>query len=126
MYFLTAEGCVLAAIASGIICAAANPLAKFAGLIDKPDGVRKLHKGGVPLVGGLAIILPASILACGYLLFVQAERTLGIAVASLLAASLVGVMDDRAGLPVVKRLASLAAIVALACLFEPSFVLHNL
>src|SRR4051812_9336289 len=119
MYFLTMAGCLLAASLTALICVNARSLGDFTGLLDTPDGVRKLHHGRVPLLGGLAIILPTLLLAVTYLLWVTTEPTLGIAFAAMVCAAIVGSIDDRAGLSARKRLIAQAVIVAVACLIEP-------
>ena len=40
-------------------------LAKKLGVVDSPDGVRKVHKGNIPLGGGLCLFLP--LVFCFYL-----------------------------------------------------------
>jgi UDP-GlcNAc:undecaprenyl-phosphate GlcNAc-1-phosphate transferase len=126
MYFYTVAGCLLSALLTSLICLNARALASRFGLMDRPDGARKLHARPTPLIGGLAIILPSTLLAVAYLAWVQAERTLGIAVGAMAATALLGVLDDRAGLAVSKRLGVLAGIIVFACMLDPAFVLHTL
>src|SRR4051794_27960795 len=111
MYFLTLAGCLLAASLTGLICINARSLGAYTGLLDNPDGVRKLHQGSVPLLGGLAVILPTVLLAVTYLLWVTTEPTLGIAFAAMVCAAIVGSIDDRNGLAAWKRLLAQAGIV---------------
>jgi len=126
MYLYTAAGCFLAAVLTSLICFNARAFGAYNGLMDRPDGTRKLHANPTPLVGGLAIILPATLLAVAYIARVQAERTFGVAVGAMAATALLGVIDDRIGLPVGRRLGVLAAVIAIACMLEPAFVLHTL
>jgi UDP-GlcNAc:undecaprenyl-phosphate GlcNAc-1-phosphate transferase len=124
MYFLTLAGCVLAACSTGLICAYANTLGRVTGLLDRPDGVRKLHDGAVPLMGGLAIALPCLLLALAYIIYVYPDRMLIAVAISLAAVALVGALDDRFGLGALTRMGLLAAIVLVAFFLEPDFVLH--
>jgi len=126
MYLFTVAGCLLGAVLTSLICLNARTLSAYNGLIDRPDGMRKLHAIPTPLIGGLAIIVPATLLAVAYIACVQAQRTLGIAVGAMAATALLGVIDDRIGLPVGRRLGVLAAIIAIASILEPAFVLHTL
>jgi len=77
MYVLTIAGCLVAALFTALICANAQKIGNFAGLLDRPDSVRKLHQGSVPLIGGLAIILPVALMAVAYLLWVTPNTRWG-------------------------------------------------
>lgn len=59
-------GFVLALLVSLLLTRIAIPLGRLAGIMDKPDGVRKLHDHPVPRVGGVAlyfaIIIPSIVL----------------------------------------------------------------
>jgi len=126
MYVLTIAGCLVAALFTALICANAQKIGNYAGLLDRPDSVRKLHQGSVPLIGGLAIILPVALMAVAYLLWVTTEHTLGTAIAAMVCAAIVGVIDDSRGLSARERLLAQAIIVVMACLIEPAFQLHNI
>ncbi len=86
------------------VCLALTPLARAAalrcGLVDRPDGRRKLHGQPIPLAGGVAIAASAGVVLA--LAFARlgraptplgAERLLGMALAALVIVA-VGVADD--------------------------------
>lgn len=54
--------------ASVLLTAAVRVLARRCGVVDLPDGERKLHKGQVPLWGGVAVYL-AILLGIAYARF---------------------------------------------------------
>jgi len=86
---------------------ALRPLAFRVGLVDKPGG-RKLHEGEIPIIGGLAMF--AGIFASLVVIPIPAPVMLSIFAASLLLV-LVGVLDDRFGIPALARMASQIAVV---------------
>ncbi len=98
-----------------LICAYARPISIVLGILDAPDGKRKIHLTITPLAGGLAIGLP-TLLA----LFYNAVTTdflplyLVIAFAGL-ASLLLGLLDDRAHIRPFYRLI-LSLLLALAVL----------
>ena len=104
-----------AAAISLLICVYARPISIALGILDAPDGRRKIHPTITPLAGGLAIGLP-TLLA----LFYSAWATdflplyLVIAIAGL-ASLLLGLLDDRAHIRPIYRLA-LSLLLALAAL----------
>ena len=126
MGIFTIAGCLAAALISWLICTNALVIGTKRGLIDRPDGIRKLHYGAVPLLGGFAVIVPFLIVAVSYMLLVQAEPTLGVAAACMAATVVVGYLDDHRGMNVRNRLLALCAIVGAACLLDSEFVLHTL
>lgn len=70
------------------------------GAIDRPNA-RKVHKGKVPRLGGLAIILGVVI---AYMLFVRGDsRLFGVIIGGVLV-GLLGMIDDRYGLKPVHKL----------------------
>src|SRR5262245_6701301 len=97
----------LALAASFALCLLLVPfvsrLARQAGLLDRPDGRRKIHSHPVPLVGGLAILLAIGIplLAAVSLSddvadwFAQSNVPLLPLLGSATVLCLVGVIDDR-------------------------------
>lgn len=97
------------------------------GVIDHPDGVRKQHGQPTPLVGGLALVPPLSLFA-----LVQAwlqPGEVGILVALALAGTgfmLLGLLDDRGGLPPVLRLGVGVLGSALLIGLEPSLVVRRI
>ena len=80
-------------------------LARRYGLVDGPDGRRKLQTRAVPLGGGLAIFLSAVVAVCAAIaysplrgeLVAQTPMLIGLGFASLLIAA-IGLIDDARGL----------------------------
>ena len=100
---------VVATIAFAI-CSFAAPIGETLGLIDRPDGRRKLHARATPLVGGLAIALPvagAALWQAATTEFWPLQATLGLVV---LAFMLLGMADDRHHISPAWRLALALAI----------------
>jgi UDP-GlcNAc:undecaprenyl-phosphate GlcNAc-1-phosphate transferase len=90
-----------------LLMLAFRPLAQAIGLIDKPGG-RKRHVGEVPIIGGVAMYL-------GVVVGVALLPDVGSSFSLLLGAGglliLIGVIDDRFGLPATVRLvAQLVAV----------------
>lgn len=105
---LSAATACLAALAALTLLV---PLACLLGLVDFPSG-RKRHGGGVPVVGGLGVLV-------GGLAAVQLAGPLPAGLHWLLAALvpvlIVGVLDDRRALPPLPRLlAQLAAVLTMS------------
>ena len=44
-------------------CLGAARLGRWLGVMDLPDGVRKVHPGPVPMVGGFAVAVPVVLMA---------------------------------------------------------------
>jgi UDP-GlcNAc:undecaprenyl-phosphate GlcNAc-1-phosphate transferase len=97
--------------AAGLVCSlvltgAIRPLARRLGLVDKPDGRRKIHERAVPLAGGLAVFLSVIIVfTLAALVPGTVADVIGVNAAGLVwlfcAATvicLVGVVDDACGL----------------------------
>ena len=101
------------AILSLIICLRARPLGEWLGVMDRPDGARKLHREATPLVGGTAIALPIGLLAIG-LAVVSPVGPFYLALALLTVALwLLGLVDDRLSLrPSLRLVLSVIAGVA--------------
>lgn len=86
-------------IFSALALLALNPLAQKIGLTDKPD-TRKIHKGEIPLSGGIVI-------SVAFILFAPFSFYLFLAIAVLL---FVGLVDDRFGMrPLFKLIGQTAA-----------------
>jgi UDP-GlcNAc:undecaprenyl-phosphate GlcNAc-1-phosphate transferase len=104
-----------AAAFSAAICAYAAPISVWLGVLDAPDGKRKIHPVITPLAGGLAIGLPtlSALLICA-LTTVFLPLYLTVAVSGL-ACLLLGLLDDRAHIRPIYRLL-LSLLLALAAL----------
>ena len=95
---------MLGVLAFGL-CLLARPIGQLIGVVDSPDGRRKDHTRDTPQVGGLAVMVPALVMAV-----VLARRTDFVpfygALAILLTLSLLlGLIDDRAHVRPLWRLA---------------------
>lgn len=85
---------------------AARELARRIGLVDRPDGHRKLQSQAIPLAGGIAIFSVTVITLAGLMVFDHQSRRIMLAHQSealglLLAGTLIlilGVLDDSIGL----------------------------
>ena len=86
-----------------------RPLAIGLGLVDHPGG-RKLHEGVVPIIGGVAMFF--GIFIGISLLGVPSDKLISLILASFLLL-VVGVADDRFGLPAAARITSQVAVVLL-------------
>jgi UDP-GlcNAc:undecaprenyl-phosphate/decaprenyl-phosphate GlcNAc-1-phosphate transferase len=104
------------AAASFFLCLLAmfalRPLAVAVDLIDRPDGGRKVHKGEVPIVGGIAMFIGV-VLGVGLVPLLSAESGAAFLAASALLVT-IGLLDDRFDLSPWTRLpAQIAAAVVL-------------
>jgi UDP-GlcNAc:undecaprenyl-phosphate GlcNAc-1-phosphate transferase len=95
------------------------------GVLDLPDGARKLHRRATPLVGGLAVAVAA---AAGLLIAAGAasEPSLAWLAITVLAMFAVGLRDDRSHLLPIKRLAAAVAVFLPLLLVVPQFRLVDL
>jgi UDP-GlcNAc:undecaprenyl-phosphate/decaprenyl-phosphate GlcNAc-1-phosphate transferase len=77
------------------VCLFASPLGRLLGVMDAPDGERKLHSEATPLMGGLAVMLPVVITAL-YLGETTAFAPFFLSLAAAISAVLLlGLIDDR-------------------------------
>ncbi len=106
-------------------------LAFMVGMVDAPDGVRKLHRGPIPVGGGVAILLSLASTIAVLLMLPNAWReTLrqqsGYLGGFLLAATvicLVGLLDDRFKLRGRQKL--MGQVAAIAILLASGFVIEK-
>ncbi len=93
-----AAGCVLCLVLTPL----ARALGSWAGLVDRPDGHRKIHARPTPVAGGIAVVMSATLAALGGLaLFPHSggltgaagTRLLGLPFGAALICA-VGVLDD--------------------------------
>lgn len=116
---------VLQIALSALICLAAAPIGNALGIMDKPDSLRKLHRGAVPLVGGLAILLPATLIGGG--LSYMDGVTLHWMIAPVMVVLFVmGMLDDRQHLPPVVRLSVSLVMFSVAIILSPHLALTAL
>ena len=118
--------CAVSTMVTAALCIYARAFGAATDLIDRPDGVLKLHSAETPLIGGLALLLPSFTVSFVY--FSQAAPTsfMVVALTAALVILVVGVIDDRYGLSPVFRLGALALVVFLVFATEPLLMLHAL
>ncbi|PMG75691.1 undecaprenyl-phosphate alpha-N-acetylglucosaminyl 1-phosphate transferase [Shewanella sp. 10N.286.51.B7] len=87
-----------------------RPIAIRAGLVDLPNGGRKLHVGEIPLVGGIGIYI--SILTASMIFFSHSQE-LNIYLVAAAMVLFVGSLDDRYDLSVKVRLIAQVIIASL-------------
>ena len=110
-----AAAIVLCAAVTLAMCLAAAPLGRLLGVMDEPDGERKLHARATPQVGGIAIGVPL-VLFAAWLAWSSEFRPFYAAVAGAAAALLaLGTIDDRRHIRPALRL-SLSFAICLAVL----------
>jgi UDP-GlcNAc:undecaprenyl-phosphate GlcNAc-1-phosphate transferase len=117
---------VVATTATILICLNSFQLGTLTRLIDRPDLSRKLHARDTPIVGGLAMMIPALVLTLLEALIFHVEVFM---LAATFAASVVlaiGVLDDRLDLSAAWRLVGLFFVVFVAFSVEPIFVVHSI
>ena len=113
---------IAAAFFSFFVCFYAEKIGKTLSVIDFPDGKRKLHKLPMPLIGGIASMIPLIVVSALMSIltdFTKLYLTLG---ATILALFLLGFFDDRRGLPAIIRLGISVFFVALALFAVPGFM----
>jgi UDP-GlcNAc:undecaprenyl-phosphate GlcNAc-1-phosphate transferase len=85
-----------------VLMAVLRPLAVIVGLVDAPGG-RKLHQGYIPIIGGLAMFVG---IFTGFLLLPFPARMADSIFAASMLLVVIGITDDRFGLPTAVRLAA--------------------
>ena len=115
---------VMASLTSLIVCLRANAIGKSLGVMDIPQG-RKDHSRPTPLVGGLAVLLPAVIFGV-ILSFVHDIWWLPVLCFSVWAAFFLGNMDDRAHINPVYRLLVTTALLTVTGALVQDLVLTDL
>ncbi len=118
--------CGISAALSVGLCVCARALARATRLIDRPDGIRKTHDGDIPLVGGIAVLLPSFAVSLCYGVGFHSQPFIITAIIAATAMLLIGVIDDRAAISPVWRFAALIFVVFAAFSINPLFVLNTL
>lgn len=119
-------GAAVSAALTAILCCFARTLGSATRLMDRPDGVRKTHEGEIPLIGGIALLLPSFAVSLCYGISFHHAPFIIVAIVTSTMMLLVGVADDRAGLSPVWRFVALVFIIFVAFSLNPLFVLHTL
>lgn len=117
--------CGASAAVTALLCFWARSIGHLAGVIDEPDGGRRLHAAATPLMGGPAILVPA--IAASFVCYARLPfpPTMFFALAATIVAFIVGYLDDRHELSAVLRVGLLTATIAAVLLIDPLFVLHT-
>ncbi len=107
-------------------CVLAQRIGPRLGVMDAPDGVRKLHKAPTPLVAGLAIMIPATLATFTYsLVSGWGPLLMTMSLVSLFFVVL-GYIDDRGHIRAFYRLIISALAVAAALWVVPGFTIRFL
>ena len=130
MFDVPLDALALAALigaASAIICWFARPIARRLHIMDVPDpaGGRKRHRMPTPLVGGLAIMLPAIVATVTLTNGGPSGAPLSLALVSG-GFLLIGLIDDRSHIRPSYRLAISWVLCWIALYYTPSFQLSFL
>jgi len=122
--FLAVACCL---IVSWLLLDRAALLAHRLGLIDRPDGRRKIHVRPTPRIGGLAFMASLAILFGASLVIDGAPDPLLLSGGALvLFHFLMGAVDDRRGLPAAWRLILSIAACALMLALNDTLVIHTI
>ena len=78
--------CLISAALSAVICSYAGQLGRMLGLIDHPDGSLKRHVEGVPLIGGLALLVPSLSISLFYFTQMNTQPYMLVIIAATAAA----------------------------------------
>lgn len=109
-----------------VVCVWADPVARYLGVMDAPDGARKHHSHPTPLVGGIAVMLSLLVWGLGRLaLGASTEPALLMAV--LLCGTgigLVGFADDQSNTLPLARASSLVVFVLIAFAIDRELIAH--
>ncbi len=118
---------IIGFFAGSLVAIQAATIGRLAGVIDRPDGLRKLHARPTPLVGGLGLYLATVIGLALWFLRPGTQSTVVLCVfctASIL--FLIGVLDDRHGLPAWPRLLVGTAAIGITAALLPNLVVTEL
>lgn len=126
---------VFLALASGalafLFCRFAPQLGVAFGLMDRPDGHRKLHQGDVPLIGGFPVItavLMSALVMIPY--YWQTENAFAYSlcwfVIAVVGFFIIGLVDDHQDLSAKRRLILFFSFLLFILSAEKSFILEHL
>jgi UDP-GlcNAc:undecaprenyl-phosphate GlcNAc-1-phosphate transferase len=124
---LPALAIVLCLAASWFVLSRSSLLARRFGLIDKPNEARKLHAKPTPRIGGLAFIVSLSFVwVFSTAIGGGSDRLLLSCGALVLFHFVLGVIDDRCGIPTAWRLLLSIATCALMLVINDELVIRTL
>ena len=104
------------------VCVWAVPIGRALGVLDSPDGQRKIHKQETPLVGGIAILVPVVIGSAISALATVYSPLYGALSAAIFAFLLLGFLDDRTHIHPALRLAASVVLVVGILLVVPGYL----
>ena len=101
---------IFAAVTALGVCLAAHPIARALGVIDMPDGRRKLHPRPTPEVGGIAVSVPLIVVLAWLALTTPFQPLFAAIAVTVTAFAVLGLIDDRSHVrPLYRLVASVAA-----------------
>jgi len=118
--------CAISTALTAALCVYARAFGHATELLDRPDGVLKLHASETPLIGGLALLLPSFAVSFLYFVRLAPESFMMVALTAATVMLVVGVFDDRIGLSPVFRLVALTLVVFAVFAIEPLLMLRTL
>lgn len=110
------------------VCAFARPIGARLGILDNPDGDRKLHAGAVPMVGGIAVTA-ALVAWAAVRLAIGAVTPDGLELVILLSVAgvaILGFIDDQRTISPAARLILLAIFAAASLKLDPGLFVSGL
>jgi len=118
--------CAISTALTAALCVYARAFGHAAELLDRPDGVLKLHAAETPLIGGLALLLPSFAVSVLYFVLFAPASFMMVALTAATIMLIVGVFDDRIGLSPAFRLIALTLVVFAVFAVEPLLMLRTL
>ena len=118
--------CAVSTALTVVLCSCARAFGHATQLLDRPDGLLKLHATETPLVGGIALLVPALAVSTIYFLRVADVPFMLVALIAAMITLVVGVIDDRIGVSPRWRLVALTIVVFGVFAAEPLFILRAL
>ena len=110
---------IFAGTFSFIVCFFSFRLGKVFSVMDIPDGKRKLHSRPVPLIGGIASMIPVVITALILSKFSDFEKLYLVFGVGTLMLFILGLVDDIRNIPAIFRLLFSIIVSILVILFVP-------
>lgn len=110
----------------GCCCQFADHVGAALGVVDYPDGGRKLHAAPTPLIGGLALMLPLVLYAAWAATSAGAQAVFAALAVAATGSAALGYLDDRYNIAARTRLLVSFGLCALVVALEPAMVLEHL
>jgi len=122
---------LVSALIAMVFCYNAERLGKLLGLMDQPDGHRKLHQGNIPLIGGFPIV-SAVFISTLVIIFLHWNdgafftRSLFWFLISVTGFFIIGLVDDHQELSAKRRLILFFSFLLFILSAEKGFILQRL